>query len=101
MIIRKHDSRQHNLLDVAKTSSWRVISEFPKLFEQTTYYNVEYLFNLVVNTKCLHSSILTTSDWKRTGLRKSLKDFGLLHEIMCCPSKYSLCALIHLSWVVS
>jgi hypothetical protein len=36
-IIRKHATRQHNLPDIAKTSSWQAISKVPKLFEQTTY----------------------------------------------------------------
>jgi hypothetical protein len=37
MIIRKHTTRQHNLPDIAKTLSWRAISEVPKLIEQTMY----------------------------------------------------------------
>jgi hypothetical protein len=36
-IIRKHTTRQHNLPDVAQTSTWRAISEVLKLFEQTMY----------------------------------------------------------------
>jgi hypothetical protein len=43
MIIRKHATRQDNLLDIAKTSSWSIISKVPKLFEQNTYIiKVEY-----------------------------------------------------------
>jgi hypothetical protein len=34
MIIRKHAARQH---DIAKTSSWHVVSKVPKLSEQTMY----------------------------------------------------------------
>jgi hypothetical protein len=34
MIIRKHATRQQNLPDVAKTSSWHAILKVPKLFEQ-------------------------------------------------------------------
>jgi hypothetical protein len=37
MIIRMHATRQHNLPDIAKTSSWLAISEVLKLFEQTMY----------------------------------------------------------------
>jgi hypothetical protein len=37
MIIRKHATRQQNLPDIAKTSSWRAISEVQKLLKQTTY----------------------------------------------------------------
>jgi hypothetical protein len=37
MIIRKHATRQHNLPNIAKTSSWHAIAKVPKLFEQTTH----------------------------------------------------------------
>jgi hypothetical protein len=37
MIIRKHATRQHNLPDIARISSWHSISKVPKLFEQTTF----------------------------------------------------------------
>jgi hypothetical protein len=37
MIIRKHATRQHNLPDITKVSSWSAISKVPKLFEQIMY----------------------------------------------------------------
>jgi hypothetical protein len=41
MKIRKHATRQHNLPDIAKTSSWQAISKVEKLSEETTYSEVE------------------------------------------------------------
>jgi hypothetical protein len=47
MIIRKHATRQHNLPDIPKTSSWRAVLKVPKLFEQTTY--LAHNHNVAVN----------------------------------------------------
>jgi hypothetical protein len=49
MIIRKHATRQHELPNIVKMSSWHAISKVPKLFEHTTY--VSYYHKLLFAEK--------------------------------------------------